>query len=188
MNRAILIGGAVSGLVLACAAYAANTSYNLTVQGSIAAYCDVRTASALATYGSSGSSTDTQAATLAFPGLNNFANSTGNGLHVGGRATLKVRSNSTCTYQLTSDNGTLWNSHTNTGRPYTADLYNSDLYDSGTPFPLGSTSKTTTNVGPAFDVPGTGNVVIEFDAKEDLSVVLAAGDYADTLRLSITAH
>ena len=67
-------------------------------------------------------------------GTNNFADTTGHGLKVSGSASLQVKSNTTCTYALTSQNGVLWNSAASAPRTYTATAYDASA-SSGSPLP-----------------------------------------------------
>lgn len=188
MNRAILIGGAVSGLILACAAYAANTSYQLTVQGTIAGFCNITEAP---TDGPNGQPTshDTTGSAFNFAssGTNAFGDSTGHGLHVWGKATLRVTSNTTCHYSATSANGTLLTSG-GAARSYTANLYNDDVGTHPDPTTL-DTHSAGKQIGVPFPLTSAvSHVKLEFDVPETTPVVLPAGDYSDTLTVHISPN
>ena len=182
MNRAILIGGAVSGLVLACAAYAANTSYNLAVQGQISGFCNITAADVGGDYSLPGPHSLT-GATFSFPSTQ-FGDSLGHGLAVDGHTSLTVHSNTTCTYSVTSAKGALFTA-SGAKRDYRAALYQQDDTPSYTNLNSSSADKP---IGTPLSLPNVGHVIIDFQVDKDLNTVLAAGEYSDTLKLVINPH
>ena len=183
MNKLILLGGAVSGLALAYAAYAANTSYQLTVNGTINSFVAISPQGVTPTAGNEYTTptADGHIMDFSYGGVNSFGDANGHGSHVAGLATVRIAANAGATYSLTSLNGTLWNSPASAARMYTAYAHNDSGGSTGAPTVLGSHS-VNAPVGSSFSTASNSEYVhIVFDVPDTSPAILAAGQYLDTL-------
>jgi len=119
-----------------------------------------------------------------FPG---FANPDGTGNDITGTAYYDITANAPCTYVLTSSNGTLQNqTNAQAFRSYYANAHPNSA--AGQPVFLDSISADRTvnsfTIDP-FTVPAD---TVNIDVHIPASGVLAAGQYKDTLTMTVTPH
>src|SRR5208337_2253403 len=184
MKNLVKIVGATSALAMAYAAYAQTTSYSVHLSANVTGYCNISHPSASSDFATvTGGSGTTPSLNFSAGGTNNFADTTGHGLEVSGSASLQVKSNTTCTYALTSQNGVLWNG--TAPRTYTATAYDASA-SSGSPVTL-STYSPGKQVGNSFTTSGNISFInIDFDVPATGAATLPAGEYVDTLSLKIS--
>lgn len=187
MNRLVWGGCAISALALAYAAHASNGSEQtyVTLSGTVPPICNI---AKIAGGASNAFVTNTGFDyTVDFSpagGTNSFANSQGVGAtDLSGSFVITLSSNATCTYTLTSQNGTLWNSDANALRTYSADVY---PFIGGTKSMQQLNQHGTTVLRSLPIAPGS-TAVLELDFEIPPSAgIMAAGTYTDTLTLKLT--
>ncbi len=186
MKNLVKIVGVTSALAMAYAAYAQTTSYSVHLTANVTGYCNISHSSAGSDLAAvTGGSGTTPSLNFSAGGTNNFADTTGHGLEVSGGAILQVKSNTTCTYALTSQNGVLWNAAAGAPRTYTATAYDASA-SSGSPVTL-STYSPGKQVGNSFTASGNfSSINIDFEVPATGAATLPAGEYVDTLSLSIS--
>ncbi len=177
---------AVSALALAYAAHADDSTYRLELQGTVPGFCNIATTGSDKPTFSTGDGATTEPAQGSINVIfTSFANADGTGKKLDGRATLHVNANAQCNYELRSINGALKNQqHAAEFRPYSAVAYPSS--DSGVPVPLDGLSANRLVNSFSVDAPvSSATTSVNLDVSIPSSGVLAAGDYQDTLSLTV---
>ncbi len=164
-------------------------SASIGVSGTVPAYCTIGLPIITGTNTGSASTTNYDASfNFTTPFGNNFAdNSTGKGIAGAGEVHYTVTSNAGCIYSLSSTRGTLATADNANTRTYSAQIFNT--VNSNT------ASATLSSIGPqtiggftipaGATIPATSYIGVKFSFSAT-DTMLAAGDYSDTLVMTVT--
>jgi hypothetical protein len=168
MNKLLTVAAAVSALALSSSAFAANTSYDLTISGDIAAFCNI-------TDGTSGSDAFTV-----------FDNSTGGVTGSTQTKNLTVATNSSCSYTLTPTHGALVGK--NQAVPDSV-AYSAAFSLGGAPIPAAYVSAATLKTTPGTISATAGNQTVTVGyATADQAGPFKVDTYQDILTIAVAAQ